>query len=169
MPLTGETYYQNLPSLVRSGEVSEEVLNEAVRRVLTLKERVGLFDNPYRSLDPQRESDTPYILEHDALSRDAARRSIVLLKNERNVLPLRKSGQRIALIGPFAQDLDNINGPWAWGDGERFVTLEQGLRAAIQDQSLLEVIAGSEMETELEGGVEQQSRLPSARMWSCSP
>jgi len=154
MPLSSGFYTRYLPDLVRSGKVSEERVNEAARRVLMLKEKVGLFDDPYRSLDFSREADTSYIPEHDALSREAGRRSIVLLKNEGSILPLRKYGQRIALIGPFAQDLDNIAGPWATGDRSRFITLEAGIRAAMANDSLLEVVSGSEIEAALDGGIE---------------
>jgi len=149
-------YSEHLPELVRSGAVPLERLDEAVRRMLTLKETVGLFDDPYRSLDAEREAGaTAYLAEHDALARDAARRSIVLLKNEGHLLPLNKHGQRIALIGPFARDADNIEGPWTiFGDKSRYVTLESGLRAAMHDADLLEVVQGSGMETALEGGIE---------------
>jgi len=149
-------YSEYLPELVRSGAVPLERLDEAVRRMLTLKETVGLFDDPYRSLDAEREAGaTAYLAEHDALARDAARRSIVLLKNEGNLLPLNKHGQRIALIGPFARDADNIEGPWTiFGDKSRYVPLDTGLRAAMHDADLLEVVPGSEMETALEGGIE---------------
>jgi len=148
-------YPEYLPALVRSGEVPLERLDEAARRMLTLKETIGLFDDPYRSLDPAREADTSHLAEHDALARDAARRSIVLLKNEGHLLPLNKHGQRIALIGPFASDVDNIEGPWTiFGDKSRYITLENGLRTAMHDPDLLEVVAGSNMETALDGGIE---------------
>ena len=74
-------YAEHLPGLVESGEVPMAVLDEGVRRILWLKETIGLFDDPYRSLDPAREADTSHIAAHDELSRDAARRSIVLLNN----------------------------------------------------------------------------------------
>ncbi|KXU34741.1 beta-glucosidase [Cephaloticoccus primus] len=161
--LRGNAYVEHLPALVRSGQVPESVVDNAVRRVLTLKEKIGLFDNPYRSLDPDREADfldpkrpayAALIASQDALSREAGRRSIVLLKNEGSLLPLRKSGQRIALIGPFAQDIENIAGPWASGVESRFVTLEAGVRAAVRDQSLLEIVTGSDIESPIEGGIE---------------
>jgi len=148
-------YPDHLPELVRRGEVPLERLDEAVRRMLTLKETIGLFDDPYRSLDPAREAETSDLAAHDALARDAARRSIVLLKNQDNLLPLNKHGQRIALIGPFARDTDNIEGPWTiFGDKSRYVTLEAGLRAAMHDAGLLEVVQGSDMEAALDGGIE---------------
>jgi len=149
-------YAVHLPDLVERGEVPMATLDESVRRILTLKEAIGLFDDPYRSLDLAREADTSYLAAHDALSRDAARRSIVLLKNDDNVLPLRKSGQKIALIGPFVQDRDNIEGCWTlFGDKERYVTLEAGVRAAISDESLLEIVPGCDLEAAVQDGIEQ--------------
>ncbi len=149
-------YAVHLPELIESGDVPMATLDESVRRILNLKEAIGLFDDPYRSLDLEREADTSYLAAHDELSRDAARRSIVLLKNEGNVLPLRKEGQKIALIGPFVQDRENIEGCWTlFGDKSRYVTLEAGVRAAIGDESLLEIVPGCELEAALQDGIEQ--------------
>ncbi|RBF32834.1 beta-glucosidase, partial [Xanthomonas oryzae pv. oryzae] len=146
-------YAAHLPSLVESGEVPMATLDASVRRILQLKDAIGLFDNPYRSLDPAREADTTYLPAHDALSRDAARRSIVLLKNQGGVLPLKKSGQRIALIGPFVQDRDNIEGCWTlFGDKERYVTLEQGMRAVVGTEDL-SVVTGCGLEEALPDGI----------------
>ena len=149
-------YAEHLPGLVESGQVPMAMLDEAVRRMLRLKQAIGLLDDPYRSLDPAREADTSHVPAHDALSREAARRSIVLLKNEDAVLPLRRRGQKIALIGPFARDRDNIEGCWTlFGDKARYVSLEQGMRAALEDDSLLEIVDGCGLETALQDGTEQ--------------
>ncbi len=148
-------YAAHLPALVESGQVPMAALDASVRRILRLKEAIGLFDDPYRSLDPAREADTSHIAAHDALARDAARRSIVLLKNDDALLPLRRAGQKIALIGPFARDRDNIEGCWTlFGDKARYVTLEAGMRAALADQALLEVVPGCALEDAVEGGIE---------------
>ncbi|SBV37192.1 Periplasmic beta-glucosidase [uncultured Stenotrophomonas sp.] len=148
-------YAAHLPVLVESGQVPMALLDASVRRILRLKEAIGLFDDPYRSLDPAREADTSHIAAHDALARDAARRSIVLLKNDGALLPLRRAGQRIALIGPFAQDRDNIEGCWTlFGDKSRYVTLEAGVRAALADGALLEVVPGCALEEPLDGGID---------------
>ena len=149
-------YDQHLAGLVHAGDVPMAVLDESVRRILRLKDAIGLFDDPYRSLDPAREADQSHIAAHDALARDAARRSVVLLKNEGAVLPLRKQGQRIALIGPFAADRDNIEGCWTlFGDKARYVTLEDGVRAALADAgNTLEVVPGCALEAPLEGGID---------------
>ncbi len=148
-------YAAHLPGLVEGGQVPMAALDASVRRILRLKEAIGLFDDPYRSLDPAREADTSHIAAHDALARDAARRSIVLLKNDDALLPLRRAGQKIALIGPFARDRDNIEGCWTlFGDKARYVTLEAGMRAALADQALLEVVPGCALEDAVEGGIE---------------
>ena len=148
-------YAAHLPALVESGQVPMALLDASVRRILRLKEAIGLFDDPYRSLDPAREADTSYIAAHDALARDAARRSIVLLKNDGALLPLRRGGQKIALIGPFAQDRDNIKGCWTlFGDKSRYVTLDAGVRAALDDEALLEVVPGCALEEPLDGGID---------------
>lgn len=148
-------YDRHLAVLVEAGEVPMTVLDESVRRILRLKEAIGLFDDPYRSLDPAREADQSHVAAHDALSRDAARRSIVLLKNDAQTLPLKKQGQKIALIGPFVQDRDNIEGCWTlFGDKQRYVTLETGMREAMADTALLEVVPGCALEVPLEGGID---------------
>ncbi|MDY4295466.1 MULTISPECIES: glycoside hydrolase family 3 N-terminal domain-containing protein [unclassified Xanthomonas] len=155
MSMQSGFYAAHLPSLVEDGEVPMALLDASVRRVLELKEAIGLLDDPYRSLDPAREADLSHIAAHDALARDAARRSIVLLKNDGPVLPLRKQGQKIALIGPFAQDRDNIEGCWTlFGDKTRYVSLESGVRAALADAQALTVVPGCGLEAPLDGGIE---------------
>jgi beta-glucosidase len=154
MSMQSGFYMKYLPSLVAGGEVPMQRLDEAVRRVLGVKKALGLFANPYAAMDPMREQHevgTPAIV---ALAREAAQRSIVLLKNEGNLLPLRKSGQRIALIGPFGADRKNLFGPWTiFGVESRAVDLAQGLRAALQDRSQLTVVRGSGIEKPLSGGI----------------
>ncbi|MCC4591550.1 glycoside hydrolase family 3 C-terminal domain-containing protein [Xanthomonas campestris pv. cannae] len=155
MSMQSGFYAAHLPSLVEDGEVPMALLDASVRRVLELKEAIGLLDDPYRSLDPAREADQSHIAAHDALARDAARRSIVLLKNDGPLLPLRKQGQKIALIGPFVQDRDNIEGCWTlFGDKSRYVTLEAGVRAALDDAQALTVVPGCGLEAPLDGGIE---------------
>ena len=148
-------YADHLPALVADGQVPMAMLDDAVRRVLWTKEAIGLFDQPYRSLDPLREADASRDAEHAALARDAARRSIVLLKNDGPLLPLRKHGQKIALIGPFARDTANVEGPWTlFGDPDRRVSLEAGLRAAMGEGAELAVVDGSGFETAIDAGIE---------------
>lgn len=157
-------YDEHLPSLVESGEVPMATLDEGVRRVLWVKEQVGLFDNPYRSLDPAREADQSHLPAHEALAREAARRSIVLLKNDGQLLPLKKQGQKIALIGPFAIDRDNIEGCWTlFGDKTRYQPLDTAFTDALADPAALTIVPGCELEAPIEGGLEaavQAARWP---------
>ncbi len=140
-----------LPDLVEKGEVPVARLDEGVRRVLHLKDAIGLFDNPYRSVSQKAERtsvSTPAMLK---LSREAGARSIVLLKNDGNLLPLKKNPGRIAVIGPFAEDRKNVVGTWAFMADEKLnVSIAQGLRA----RGLTVTTAqGSEIEAPLPGGI----------------
>src|SRR5690606_28501529 len=101
MSMQSGLYAAHLPDLGASGEVPMEVVDRAVRGVLAVKQAIGLFDDPYRSLDPDVEAALDPQALHFELAREAARRSIVLLKNDGDLLPLRRSGQKIALIGPY--------------------------------------------------------------------
>lgn len=140
-----------LPDLVEKGEVPLARLDEGVRRVLHLKDAIGLFDNPYRSVSQKAERtsvSTPAMLK---LSREAGARSIVLLKNDGNLLPLKKNPGRIALIGPFAEDRKNVVGTWAFMADETLnVSIAQGLRAR---GVTVTTAPGSEIEAPLPGGI----------------
>lgn len=150
-------YIRYLPELVASGAVPVEAVDQAVRRVLALKEAIGLFDNPYRSLDPEVERKHTATPAMRALSRESGARSIVLLKNDQNLLPLPKSGKRLALIGPFADDRDNVLGAWGgfFADRRLNVDLATGLRAQMADPASLIVERGCEVETTIAGGFER--------------
>ncbi len=141
-----------LPDLVEKGEVPMARLDEAVRRVLSLKEAIGLFDNPYRSISQKAERtqvSTPAMLK---LSREAGARSIVLLKNEGDLLPLKANPGRIALIGPFGEDRDNVVGTWAFmSDAALNVSIAQGLR---NRKLTVDVVKGSEVEAPIAGGID---------------
>lgn len=149
-------YARYLPSLVASGEVPPARLDEAVRRVLALKAKIGLFEAPMRGLE---SPPGPPPVEHMALAREAARRSIVLLKNERGLLPLPKSGRRLALIGPFAGGPADLHGPWTlFPGGTPPVSLEAGLRGALIDPDLLTVTRGADAEAAIPGGIDAAVR-----------
>jgi beta-glucosidase len=153
MSMQSGFYVKHLPGLVQSGEVPLPKLDDAVRRVLRIKQALGLLDNPYRSLDAEREAADLGRPEHRALARDVARRSIVLLRNEAGVLPLAKSA-KVALIGPFGDDREQLHGPWTlFADSTEAITLAEGIAAARADPSLLQVVPGSGFEAPLEGGI----------------
>ncbi len=154
MSMQSGLYGAHLAALVESGKVDVQTVDDSVRRVLAVKDAIGLFDNPYRSLDPQRESELD-LSQHTALAREAAQRSMVLLKNDGDVLPLPKSGKKIALIGPFAEDRDNLEGCWSlFGDKHIQVNLADGLRAAMADGNDLLVVPGCGFEEVIDGGFE---------------
>ena len=153
MSMQSGFYAKHLPGLVKSGDVPLSALDDAVRRVLRIKKAVGLFDNPYRSLDPEREAADLGRPEHRALAREAARRSIVMLRNEHGVLPLARS-TKVALIGPFAEDRQQLNGPWTlFSDSREAISLADGIAAALADPSRLRVVKGSDFEAPIEGGI----------------
>ena len=141
-----------LPDLVEKGEVPMARLDEGVRRVLQLKDAVGLFDNPYRSVSQKAERtsvSTPAMLK---LSRESGARSIVLLKNEGNILPLKKNPGRIALIGPFGEDRANVVGTWAFMSDEKLnVSIAQGLAAR---NVTVDIVKGSDVEVAIPGGID---------------
>ena len=154
MSMQSGLYGAHLAALVESGKIDVRTVDDSVRRVLAVKDAIGLFDNPYRSLDPQRESELD-LSQHTALAREAAQRSMVLLKNDGDVLPLPKSGKKIALVGPFAEDCDNLEGCWSlFGDKHIQVNLADGLRAAMADGNDLLVVPGCGFEEVIDGGFE---------------
>ncbi|WP_070329041.1 glycoside hydrolase family 3 N-terminal domain-containing protein [Exiguobacterium aurantiacum] len=119
--------YSNYIEAMLEAGIDEALLDEAVLRILTLKEELGLFDNPYRGIDQTKETALHLSDEHRDQARRLAEKSAVLLKND-GVLPLQK--QRVALIGPFA-DSNDVLGPWAgYGKKEEAVTLRQAFDRA---------------------------------------
>ncbi|OYX55392.1 MAG: beta-glucosidase [Brevundimonas subvibrioides] len=154
MSMVSGLFLEHIPDLVEKGDVPLARVDQAVRRVLMTKAALGLFDDPYRGCDPVRERQVVGSREHRDLAREAGVKSIVLLKNEGGLLPLKPSGQKIALIGPFGADVDNVFGPWTiWGDETRRISLEAGFRAAMDDDADLAVVMGSDVETALPGGI----------------
>jgi beta-glucosidase len=156
MSMQSGLYRKHLPDLVRSGEVPEEVLNTSVRRVLAMKHMLGLFENPFRRIDEKREQSRSMLPKSRALARESGRKSIVLLKNDGDLLPLPKSGRKIALIGPFAAGQHDLVGPWVvYGTDEKAVDLATGIRAAVTDKNSITVIEGSGVEQPIAGGIEK--------------
>ena len=128
--MVGEVFLKHAAENVKSGAVSAAQVDAACRRILEAKYKLGLFQNPYRNVSAERAASTLMKPEFIAAARDIARRSLVLLKNERNTLPLKKTGS-IALIGPLANRQRDMIGSWSGaGDWKQAVSVEQGLRAA---------------------------------------
>lgn len=129
MDMESGAYTAHLAALVKEGKVEEAKIDDAVKRILKVKFRLGLFDNPYKYCDEQREAATVGSKEiHDAVL-DVAKKSIVLLKNDRQLLPLKKDGQKIALIGALAADKTSPLGSWRIGaDDNTAVSILEGMQ-----------------------------------------
>ncbi|MNP93145.1 Periplasmic beta-glucosidase precursor [compost metagenome] len=127
MDMESSAYVNHLVALVKEGKVKEAVIDDAVKRILKVKFELGLFDDPYRYCDENREKETVGKAEFQEGVLDVAKKSIVLLKNEKEVLPLKKSGQKIAIIGALANDKTSPLGSW---------------RIAADDNSAVSVLEG---------------------------
>lgn len=127
MDMESNVYIKYLNDLVKNGKVNESTIDDAVRRVLKVKFELGLFENPYKYCDEAYEKATIGKPEFQEGVLDMAKKSIVLLKNETNLLPLKKSGQKIALIGALANDKNSPLGNW---------------RLAADDHSAISVLEG---------------------------
>jgi beta-glucosidase len=135
MDMESDAYIEHLADLVSSGTISEELIDDAVRRILRVKIRLGLFDDPYRYSDVDRQRRVILSQPHLDAARDVARKSIVLLKNEGSILPLDKTRGSIAVIGALAADKDTPLGSWrARAIPNSAVSLLDGIRAAVGDQ-----------------------------------
>lgn len=128
MDMVGEGFLTTLKKSVDEGNVSEETITQACRRILVAKYKLGLFKDPYKYSDSKRPKRDILTAENRQLAREAARKSFVLLKNENNILPLAKNAN-IALIGPLADNKNNMLGTWApTGDPQLSIPVLQGLK-----------------------------------------
>ena len=141
MEMVSSNYIETLAQQVRSGKIPESVLDEAVRRVLTVKFEKGLFDHPYT--DESRWKTAFLRPDVLALAREAAAKSCVLLKNEGAALPLSKQTKNVALIGPLADDADDLVGCWSSrAHADDVVSLAAGVRAKLPADGALTVLRG---------------------------
>jgi beta-glucosidase len=124
MDMESRSYINHLEKLVKDKKVDVAVVDDAVRRILRKKFEMGLFDDPYKFSNEAREKEQFSNPAHLAAARDIAKKSIVLLKNEANVLPLPKQGKTIAFIGPFVKAISDHNGFWSfdWPDDSTRIT-----------------------------------------------
>ncbi|WP_017381073.1 glycoside hydrolase family 3 N-terminal domain-containing protein [Paenisporosarcina sp. TG-14] len=138
-------YVQHLAELVSEGEIEEAIIDEAVLRILTLKDKLRLFEKPNRGVDVELEQQVVGHQDHLQVSKELATKSCVLLKNDHHILPLNKN-KNIALIGPFV-DSGDILGPWsALGLKEEAVTLKQAFEKHLPIEQL-NIVTGCHVET----------------------
>lgn len=129
MDMQGEVYFKYLKKQVEEGLVDEELINNAVRRILRVKFLLGLFDDPYKYCNEAREKKLIYAPEHLEAAFDVAKKSMVLLKNDQQVLPLKKN-EKIAVIGELAASKRDLLGSWkAAGDWEFMNSVLDELKA----------------------------------------
>ena len=127
MDMVGETYLTYSPELAAQGEIPESMINQACRRILEAKYKLGLFADPYRGCTEERAHEEILTPENRKAAREIAEQSFVLLKNDRQILPLKKSGT-IALVGPLADDQADLLGSWhAAGDWQQVVSVLTGI------------------------------------------
>lgn len=145
--MQGGLFLAELPRLVEAGRIPMASVDRAVRRVLKLKAALGLFDDPFRYSDPERERTQTLTAEHLDAARRIARQSLVLLENEGNVLPFESDMPAIAVIGPLAHDAASMLGPWAGaGDPAQASTLADGVRRAVAPGTRVLVEPAGEIE-----------------------
>ncbi len=129
MDMESYLYVEHLASLVKEGRVEERLIDDAARRILRVKYELGLFDDPYKYCNKQREKEVIGSLANQEAVLDMAKKSIVLLKNEKKLLPLKKEGQKIALIGALANDKNSPLGSWRIAaDDDTAVSVLEGMQ-----------------------------------------
>lgn len=152
MDMESRCYLDHLAKLVREGKVPESMVDDAVHRILKVKFELGLFDDPYKFCDPVREKEQLNNPEHALIARDVARKSIVLLKNEKDLLPLSENLKTIAVIGPLVKAVKQNKGFWdvevPGVDSNFIVTQWEGIENKVGKNTKLLYAKGCEIEGE---------------------
>ena len=146
MDMEGRAYEKGLEQLVKDGKVAEKLIDEAAKRILRIKFKLGLFDNPFKYCDEEREKKEVYTEENISIARDVAKKSIVLLKNDTDLLPLKKDMKHIAILGPLADDKDTPIGSWRGkGAPNSAVSLLEGIKNVVGKQVKVSYAKGVEL------------------------
>ena len=160
MDMKSGIFGEEICEAVKKGEIPEELVDKAVRRVLEAKYKLGLFDDPFKYCDPEVEGAEILKEEHIRAAKEIACKSIVLLKNEDNVLPLKKDLNRIAVIGPLADDSCSPLGSWkAVGEEKDVVTVLEGIRNIISEETEILYAKGCEITGDDESGFSEAVSL----------
>jgi beta-glucosidase len=156
MDMESRSYKNNLAKLVEDGKVSVGLIDEAVKRILYKKFELGLFDDPFKYCNEQRENTELANPEHAKLAREAGARSIVLLKNQNNLLPLSRNVKSIAFIGPLVKALKQNKGAWdvevPGVDSNFIVSQWEGLQNKVGANTKLLYAKGCEIEGDNKDG-----------------
>jgi len=148
MDMVADGFIGTLEKSLAEGKVSQADIDLAVRRILEAKYRLGLFDNPYKYADPKREATELYTPEYRAEARRIAAETFVLLKNQGDILPLKKQG-KIAVVGPLGNTRANMPGTWSVAaDFDRYKSLYEGIRDAVAGKAEVVYAKGSNLESD---------------------
>jgi beta-glucosidase len=148
MDMMGRLYLDYGQKLIDDKKITISQIDEMVKRVLRIKYKLGLFTNPYQYHDKKRQEELTLHPDHLAASRDVAKKSIVLLKNENNVLPITEKTKKIAVIGPLANDKDAPLGNWRGNsDPNTAVSLLEGLSQAAENKFEIVYAEGCKLTT----------------------
>jgi beta-glucosidase len=146
MDMMGSIYLNNLKELIKSGKVTEETVNNSVKRILEAKYKLGLFEDPYRYCNKNREATEIMTEENLDFAHKFAASTVVLLKNDRNSLPVSNNLKTIAVIGPLADSKRDMLGSWsAAGQWEKCVTLLEGVKNKLKEKTRVIYSKGCEV------------------------
>ncbi|MBB6369748.1 beta-glucosidase BglX [Chryseobacterium shigense] len=140
MDMESRVYMAELPKLVKEGKIDSKLVDDAAGRILAKKFEMGLFDDPYRFSDEKRQKEQTNNLENRKFGREFGSKSIVLLKNKGNILPLSKTVKTVALIGPFGKETVANHGFWSIAfkdDNQRIISQFDGIKSQLDKNSTL--------------------------------
>jgi beta-glucosidase len=161
MDMESYAYEAYLAKLVKEGKVDISLIDDAVKRILRVKFRLGLFDNPYKYCSEDREKNEIYSKKNQIFAREVAKKSIVLLKNETKLLPISKKIKTIAVIGPLANDKDTPIGNWrAQAIKNSAISLLKGIENAVDSNTKIIYQKGGDLVTSKIKEGENQFLLP---------
>jgi beta-glucosidase len=144
MDMVGEGFLSTLKKSLQQKKITLNDIDLACRRVLEAKYKLGLFANPYKSIDPQKEKTQVFTDANRKAARTTAEHSFVLLKNANQILPLKKSGSSIALVGPLADNKRDMLGTWVIaGEWEKSVSVLEGIKRVVGEDVKINYAKGS--------------------------
>jgi beta-glucosidase len=158
--MQGDAYLSSLPELLSEKKITIRQIDDAVRRILLAKFKLGLFDDPYRQCTLEREKKEIMTPEDIAFARKMVSESCVLLKNEKKILPIPQSVKSIAIIGPLGDSKKDMLGPWsATGKWEDCVTLAEGVRNHVSSNIVVRYLKGCNVNDNDRSGFDTAVRL----------
>jgi beta-glucosidase len=160
MDMQGGLYLKYLPGLIKEGKVSKRQINRAVRRILRMKFKLGLFKNPYRYSNKQRQKKEVLSQSNRKKERELARKTLVLLKNKQSLLPLKKDIKKLAVIGPLANNKEVLLGPWSGaGQAKDNITLLKGIKNAVSSSTHIKYAKGTGITDSSKAGFSKAKKI----------